>query len=650
MYNYFKFKTWTPVHIFTKTTPKFKFHFQLILIMRGKLLACLFLVNLVVGLPVIMLGIVNPENILILLTLTTIIQITTSYYIIKENLGDYNIDLLVLLSTASVYILSIYGMTIQQKTYFYITGILILIYYITKLIEQKTYQGIQKTFSDLYKLLPKKVKVIRNGKEKMLSIKSLSEGDIIIIASGKKVPVDGEIVSGSSCVDESLITGESQEVEKERGDKVIAGTIVIDGMIKVKVERLGEDTYLSQIVDLIKNVEESKTQNKKRLAKSYKAFMFFIILSSLATFGIWKFLGVSTYNALQKATTVLVISSNASLVLATPIAIIFAIITLTKNGIIVKNPRSVEMLPEINTYVFDKTGTLTEGKWMVDQIKTLNDFSCDEVIKYFLIAEKNSSHVLVKILYDQLDKNKRVPEPDHFREYFGMGVYARYKDHTIHVGKESLLNKFNIEKDGLPEDLQNTVIVCVDRKPMGLIEFQDTLKEASKELVEFLKKRGNEIIMLTGDTKTKAERIGEELGIEKIFSEVTPENKLEIVKELREKGRLVMIGDGINDAPSLAQADVGISVNNELDLIKESADVVLTRNDLTMVKKLIKISDFTQTKIRQNLFWTYTYNLAAVVIASGLLMGLGLTVSPLLACAASVSSTISIMINSFLFR
>lgn len=617
--------------------------------MRGKLLTYLFLVNMIIGIPVILFGIFNLVNVFILLTLITILQITTSYYIIKENIKDYNVDLLFLLSTTSVYLLSIYGIIAQEKTYFHVTAILILVYYITKIIEEKTYESIKKTFKNLYELLPKKVKVIRNGKERRLSVKNLSEGDIIIIGSGKKIPVDGTIVLGSSCIDESMITGESLGVEKTKGDTVIAGTIVVDGLIRIKVERTGEDTYLSQIVDLIERVEESKTRNKRVMRKSYKLFMSLIVLVSITTFFAWILLGNSIYFSASRATTVLVITSNASLVLATPIAIIFSITTLTKNGIVIKNPRSIEILPEIKTYVFDKTGTLTEGKTEAKEVTVLNDFDCDEVIKYFLIAEKHSTHPLAKLVYKQLKKNTRVPEPDHFKEYFGMGVYARYKDKRIHIGGEKFLDLFNIEKKRL-SDLENHVVVCVDRKPVGIIKVEDTLKRSSKELVEFLRERENQVIMLTGDKEKNAKEVGQELGIEEIYSEITPEKKLDIIKELRENDPLVMIGDGINDAPSLAQADVGISVNNELDLIRESADIVLTRNDLTLIEKLIRISDFTQTKIRQNLFWTYSYNLVAITIASGLLVDFGLTVDPLLACAASISSTLSIMINSFLFR
>ncbi|MBD3156037.1 MAG: heavy metal translocating P-type ATPase, partial [Candidatus Aenigmarchaeota archaeon] len=462
-------------------------------------------------------------------------------------------------------------------------------------------------------------------------------------------PVDGTIISGSSCIDESMITGESIGVEKKEGDRVIAGTIAVDGLIKVKVESVGEDTYLSHIVELIENVEKSKTRNKRLMKRTYRLFMIVIILSFASTFVIWKLIGISTYLSFRRAATVLIISSNASLVLATPIALIFSITTLTKSGIVIRNPRSVETLPVINTYVFDKTGTLTEGKTEVKEITTINGSNIEEVVNYFLIAEKHSSHPIAKMTCKELKGAGRIPEPDHFKEYFGMGVYARYKNKKIHVGGEKFLDLFNIEKNNL-DSLKNQLIVCVDRKPIGMIRIEDTLKRSSKELIQFLKEKNKEIIILTGDKRKNSEKIGEELGVEKIFSEITPEKKLEIIKNLRKKGPLVMIGDGINDAPSLAQADIGISVNNELDLIRESSDIVLIRNDLRLVEKLIRISEFTKTKIKQNLFWTYFYNIIAVLMASGALVGLGLNVNPLLASAASISSTVSIMINSFLFR
>jgi len=618
--------------------------------MKEKLLLTLFVITLATSIPIILLGMSDFQYPFIALTLTTIIQLITSYFIIKESLKDYNVDLLFLLGMTSTYLLSIYGILQGENHYFHVTAILILVYYITKIIEERIYKNVSKTFSDLYRMLPEKVRVLRNGKEKKLPIKKIIPGDIVIINSGKKIPVDGVITSGSSCINESLITGESQGVEKTIGDKVIAGTIVVDGLIRVKVEKIGEDTYLSQIVDLTQNVNKTRLNEKNKLGKPYKIFMVSVVLVSLFTFAVHILLGNSGYQSFRLMATVLLISSNASLVLARPIAVVFAIITLTKKAIVVRNPRAIEMIPEIKMFVFDKTGTLTEGNVRVGEIITLNDFSCQDVIKYFLISEKNSSHSLAKMIYKKLRRGMRIPEPDHFREYFGMGVYAKYKGDTIHAGGERLLKKFNITSDRLPEDLQNKIVVCVNREPVGIITLEDTLKESSKQMVNFLKKRKSKIIMLTGDNEKIAKKIGKELGIKKIFSEVTPEKKLEIIKKLRRKGRICMIGDGINDAPSLAQADVGISVNNEVDLIKESSDVVLVRNDLTLIENLIRVSDYTKTKIKQNLFWTYSYNFVAVLIASGLLRGLGLSVDPLLACAASISSTISIMINSFLFR
>ncbi|MEM5792936.1 MAG: cation-translocating P-type ATPase [Candidatus Aenigmatarchaeota archaeon] len=599
------------------------------------------LINLLLS-SIILILVFFSVNIFFIIVLSTASVILTSFFIFKR-IKDFNVDLLFFLSFLSTYLFSLYGFLENRETNFQVTSIIIIVYFITKNIEIRTYEKVKEDFKDIYTLLPRKVNVV-NRKERIVDIRDISPGDIVKVGPGNRIPVDGIILEGKSILDESLITGESRPVEKNIGERVIAGTVVLNGLIKIKTERIGIDTYLSQIFEIVKNLESSKIRNRQEIRKPYRLFMFLIILSSISTIFAWKILGNSTYESIERGVTVLVISSNASLVLATHVSVFYSIIKLNRKGIIVKNPRCIELIPEINTFVLDKTGTISESRSNL-KIKKMG-ISKKELIDYLLIAEKNSTHPISRMILNKF-RERNIPDPDEFREIHGMGLFAKYKGKEIYVGGRKLLKKLGIRYH---ENFLDEIFLIVDKKIVGIISFEDTIKTSSKEFINFLKKRNKKIILLTGSNRNSAIKVARDLGIKKVYWDVSPEKKLSIIMELRKSGRIIMIGDGINDAPSLAQADVGISINTDLDIVRESSDIVLTKDDLRLVEEIIIISDFTKKKIKQNLFWTYFYNIFAVLFASGLFIKFGILPTLMTACAASISSTLSIMINSFVFR
>lgn len=615
---------------------------------KDKILFPLFLINLSLAFfQIIFLKLNLP---FFQIFVSSITQTLITYYIIK-NPKKYNIDFLFFLSLISVFFLSIYEVHLKTESHFYIHSIISVVYFLVKIIESKTIDKMEKTFSGLNKLLPRKVLVLKNGKEKFVPLETLRPGDIIILKPGEKIPADGLIIHGDCVINQSLITGESEGVKKFVGNKIISGTTILNGSIKVKVEKVGKETYLSQIAELIKTADKSKEGIQESSKEKYKIFMGFVIGVFFITFFSWYFFTQNFYLSLKNSTNVVLISSNASLILASPMAVIFSLIVLAKKGIIVKNPRTITMLPEIEVFIFDKTGTLTCGSPLGYKICPVKGFSEEDVLKYFLIAEKNSQHPLTKMVVDNLGYSKNIPDVESFREDFGFGVTASYKGKVIEVGNRQFLEKRGIDFS-LYQSFSSSekFIVCIEKKIVGSILLKEKLKQDSKMIIQFLKKKEKDVIMLTGDEKSKALSVARQLEIKKVFFGVSPEKKLSIVKKIAERKKVAMIGDGVNDAPSLAMAHVGISMNKDVDLISESSDIVLASDDLKLLKDLLIICDHTKTKIRQNIFWTYLYNIIAITIATGVFISLGISIDPLIACAASISSTLSIMINSFLFR
>jgi Cu+-exporting ATPase len=575
-----------------------------------------------------------------------------SFIALKNKTAD--MDTLIAIGTSAAYFYSVANTFFIQGEVFYETSALLITFVILgRLLEGITKGKTSEAIKKLMKLSPKTAKVIRNNKEIEISIDEVKVNDIIIVKPGERIPVDGKIVSGYSSVDESMITGESIPIEKKKGDTVIGATINKHGTFKFRATKVGADTTLSQIIKIVEEAQLSKAPIQRFADKISSYFVPLVVLISIITFISWYLLGETITFSLMTSVAVLVVSCPCALGLATPTAIMVGTGRGAENGILIKGGETLENVRRVNTIVFDKTGTLTEGKPKVTDVISFNKFKKNDVLKYASIAEKRSEHPLGEAIIRQA-KRKRIKIPDarNFKAIPGHGVKATYKGKRILLGNRRLmkkekigLNKFLIDMTRLENEGKTAMIVTVNKKVIGIIAVADVLKKNSKKALQKLEKMGKEIIMITGDNERTAKAIGKELGINKVLAEVLPSEKAKEIKKLKRRGKVVgMVGDGINDAPALAVADVGIALGSGTDVAIETGDIILVRNDINDVVKAIKLSEKTMSKIRQNMFWALFYNILGIPIAAvGLL-------NPIIASAAMALSSVSVVTNSLLLK
>ena len=520
----------------------------------------------------------------------------------------------------------------------------------------RTSEAIKKLMS----LQAKTATVIRDGKEVKIDINEVVVNDVILIKPGEKIPVDGIVVAGHSSIDESMITGESIPIEKTINSQVIGATINKNGSLKIKATKVGKDTMLAQIIKLVEEAQGSKAPIQRLADKVASIFVPTVIVIAILTFIVWLFFGPEpAFNfALLNFVAVLIIACPCALGLATPTAIMVGTGKGAESGILIRNAEALETAHKLTTIVFDKTGTLTKGKPIVTNIVAYTNEK--DVLKYAAIAEKNSEHPLGEAIVSKaLMNNITIPDAHSFKAISGKGVVARYLSKTILLGNRSLMHEYNIDifpiENALVEleDQGKTVMmVAIDKKVIGLIAVADTAKDEAQEAVTRLNKMGKEIIMITGDNKRTASAIGKQLGIDKVLAEVLPEQKEQEVKKLQERGKVVaFVGDGINDAPALAQADIGIAIGSGTDVAKETGSIILVKNNLNDVIKAIKLSSYTIKKIKQNLFWAFIYNVIGIPIAAGVLYPFaGFTLNPMIASAAMGLSSVSVVLNSLTMK
>lgn len=643
-----------------------------------------FIFSLLLGLPIIylimgpMLGISVPAfieklSVLIQIVFTTAVVIF-SWPIWKSGAKSLialrpGMDAMVFLGTATAYfyslILVIYSLILKRESpeLYFESAVFILIFislgkYLEALTKGKTSQAIKK----LMGLGAKEAVVIRNGKELKIPIKEVVVGDIVIVKPGEKIPVDGEVLDGYSGVDEQTITGEGLPVEKKKGDTVIGATINKTGMLKIKATRIGADTVLSQIIKIVEEATNSKTPIQELTDKVSYFFTPTVILIAIVAFIVWIILGHPFAFALIIFVSVLIIACPCAMGLATPTAVMMGTGLAAEHGILIKSSRALEMAQKINMVVFDKTGTLTKGEPKVTNIVSIKSHY-DK--KYLLgIAhgvEKNSEHPLASAILKEAEENNIAPiKMSDFEAHPGKGVTASFipigskNKVKIAIGTKKLLpeNKISVETllkiGNLEKQGKTTMIMAINDEVVGLISLADTLKESSKEAVLELNKAGIEVAMLTGDNKIVGEAIGKEAGIETIIAEVLPQEKAKKIQEFQNKGkRVAMVGDGINDSPALAQADLGIAMGGGTDIAIETGDIILMKSDLRDVAKAIKLSRYTIKKIKQNLFWAFIYNIVGIPVAAGILYPLtGWLLSPSIAAAAMAMSSVSVITSS----
>jgi Cu+-exporting ATPase len=570
-----------------------------------------------------------------------------------------NMDTLVALGTGTAYIYSIVigiqvllGKALANQLYFEATALLLTFILLGDYFEERTKGRTGEAIKKLLGLQAKTATVIRNGTEKRIPIDEVKVGDVIIVKPGEKIPVDGKIISGQSSVDESMVTGESIPIDKIVGDVVIGSTINKHGSFKFKATKVGNETMLAGIVKLVQEAQSSKAPIQRLADKVAGIFVPAVVGIAILAFLFWFFIiGQEFAFALKIFITVIIIACPCALGLATPTAVMMGTGLAAKHGIIIKKAETLQKARKINAIVFDKTGTLTKGKPEVTDIIPFGVKEKD-VLLYAAIAEKRSEHSLADAILAKA-KGMRIPEAKDFKAIPGKGVQASWKGKRILLGNRKLINAKKYEKQ--IQELENqgktTVLISVNNKAIGLIAIADKIKENSKEAVERLEKMGNEIIMITGDNQRTAHAIAKQLGIRHVLSEVLPDEKEKEIRKLQGHGKIVaMVGDGINDAPALAQSDVGIAIGAGTDVAIETGDIILVKNDLGDVVLAIDLSSYTLKKIKQNLFWAFFYNSAGIPIAAGILYPFGILLNPIIAGAAMAFSSVSVVSNALLMK
>ncbi|MBS3056908.1 MAG: heavy metal translocating P-type ATPase [Candidatus Aenigmarchaeota archaeon] len=637
----------------------------------------LFLFSLILTLPIFIiampfewLGIDVPYKNYILLVLTTPVQFIVGYRFYKGTYSSLkaktaSMDTLIAVGTSAAYFYSLFAVIFSDilgsGVYFEITAIIITFIILGKWMEMLTKGKASESIKKLMGLQPKTAIVIRNKKEIEIPIEKVNVGDIILIKPGQKIPVDGIIVDGFSSVDESMITGESIPVEKKKGDVVIGATVNKHGSFKFRASKIGKDTTLNQIIKLVEDAQTSKAPIQRLADKISSYFVPAVILIAIASFLIWYFvIGQSFVFSLIISVAVLIIACPCALGLATPTAIMVGTGKGAENGILIKGAEALENAHKITTIVFDKTGTLTKGEPSVTDIIKLDEISEKEILKYAAMVEKGSEHPLADAVLSAAKKEKiKIPEPSGFQAMPGYGVVADYQAKKILFGNRNLMKKYKIKTSGFEKnitDLENqgktVMILAVNKKPAGLIAAADTIKEFSEEAIRLLHKMNKEVIMLTGDNERTALAIAKKLDIDKVIAGVRPDHKEKVISDLQKQGKVVaMVGDGINDAPALARADIGIAIGAGTDIALETGQIILVKNDLRDVVTSIDLSNYTMKKIKQNLFWSFFYNAVSIPVAAGVLYPFtGFLLSPIIASLAMAFSSVSVISNSLLMK
>lgn len=547
--------------------------------------------------------------------------------------------------------------------YFEAAAVIVTLVLVGQVLELRARSQTGNAIRALLGLAPKTARRIKgDGQEENIPLEHVHLGDRLRVRPGEKVPVDGQVIEGRSSIDESMISGEPIPVEKHAGSKVTGATVNGTGSFVMEATRVGKDTLLSQIVKMVSQAQRSRAPIQNLVDQVSSYFVPAVVLIAVVTAIVWYVVGPEpalTF-ALVNSVAVLIIACPCALGLATPMSIMVGTGKGASNGVLIKNAESLETLEKITTLIVDKTGTLTVGKPKLALVKTLDGFVESEVLALTASIEKSSEHPLAEAIVEGArDRGLQTSEVKEFESVTGMGLKGRVQGHQVLVGNKRLLEKNNVDASklvALAGDLQKTghgaMLVAIDGKPAGIIAVKDPIKETTKEAIKYFHSQGIEVVMLTGDNRLTAQAVASEVGIDKFEAEVLPEQKNQIVRQFQADGkRVAMAGDGINDAPALAQADVGIAMGTGTDVAIESAGVTLVKGDLLGIVKAHRLSQKTMKNIRQNLFFAFIYNIAGVPVAAGILYPtFGILLSPMIASLAMSLSSFSVIANALRLR
>lgn len=581
-------------------------------------------------------------------------------------------DTLIALGTSAAYFYSLFATIftdfflnqgLMPEVYYETAAVVITLILLGQWFENRAKGQTSAAIRQLMGLQARDARVIRNGQEVDIPINKVQIGDIILVRPGEKIPVDGEIIRGSSTIDEAMVTGESIPVKKEPGDEVIGATINKTGSFKFKATRVGSDTVLAQIVKLVQDAQGSKAPIQRLADQVTSWFVPVVIAIAIATFVLWFVIMGNVSLALITTVGVLIIACPCALGLATPTSVMVGTGKGAENGVLIKGAESLELAHKIQTIVLDKTGTITQGKPTVTNYSTIKGITNDAELKLLgLVAavERNSEHPLAEaiVTYAQ-SQNIALRECDNFKAIAGSGVQGVVSDHLVQIGTQRWMSELGIEsttfqsqKDAWEADGKTVVLIAVDRELDGIMGIADAIKPTSPEAVRALRNLNLEVVMLTGDNQKTAEAIAREVGIVRVEAEVRPEQKASKVKELQQEGKIVaMVGDGINDAPALAQADVGIAIGTGTDVAISASDITLISGELQGIVTAIELSKATISNIRQNLFFAFIYNVLGIPIAAGILFPFfGWLLNPIIAGGAMAFSSVSVVTNALRLR
>ncbi|WP_034770846.1 heavy metal translocating P-type ATPase [Exiguobacterium marinum] len=600
----------------------------------------------------------------ILFVLATIVYVYGGWPFLKgsvEELWDRSPGMMMLIGLAisvayfySAAVVFGYG---SGHDFFWELASLIVIMLLGHWIEMRSVMGASNALEQLVQLLPNEAHRINGEETEDVPISELKEGDRILVKPGEQVPVDGKIIKGQTTIDESMLTGESVPVEKSEGEDVIAGSINQEGSLTIETIGTGETTYLSKVIELVSEAQKSKSRAQNLANRAAKYLFYIAIAAGVITFTIWFMLGYSVGTAVERMVTVMVISCPHALGLATPLVVAVSTTLSAKQGLLIRNRTQFEEARRLDAIIFDKTGTLTEGNFGVTDVQASSSYTEEDVLQLAGSVERESQHPLAQGVLREIEKRElKLSAVDHFGSMTGVGLEGTVDGAHIQVVSPRHIRDQHIQIDEetftrLSEEGKTVVFVLKDGEWVGMIAMADLVREEAKETVEALREKGIRSIMLTGDNEKVAHWVAGQLGIDDVYAEVLPDDKANQVKDVQKDGsKVAMVGDGINDAPALAQADVGIAIGSGTDVAVETADIVLVRSNPKDVLSILELSQNTYRKMIQNLWWAAGYNIVAIPLAAGVLAPIGIILSPAIGAVLMSLSTIIVAINARLLK